>query len=149
MNAHAPDSSIFISTYIVGRYATVFYDYARPVADARWVWVWEIYRRDARSLARSFAAIRSLFHSFLFIYFFFPFFLFFLFFLFYSSFFPSPSPSLPVSLALLPRPSRFSRCRAALDRAYLLLRGCSGDRRPSVNIVWLLLRRTFERWQRA
>ena len=34
---------------------------------------------------------------------------------------------------------------AALDRAYLLLRGCSGDRRPSVNIVWLLLRRSFER----
>lgn len=103
-----------------------------------------------RSLARSFVRCNSLSFPPFFIYlFFFPFFLFFLFFLFYSSFFPSPSPSLPVSLALLPRPSRFSRCRAALDRAYLLLRGCSGDRRPSVNIVWLLLRRTFERWQRA
>lgn len=105
MNAHAPDSSIFISTYIAGRYATVFYDYARPVADARWVWVWEIYRRDARSLARSLVRCNSLSFPPFFIYlFFFPFLSFFPFF-FYSilPFFPPPlflyrSPSSPALL---------------------------------------------------
>lgn len=71
--------------------------------------------------------IRSLFHPF--IYLFFPFLL-----------FPCLFPTLFFSVACFGLSPV-----AALDRAYLLLRGCSGDRRPSVNIVWLLLRRSFER----
>lgn len=114
---HAPDSSIFISTYIAGRYATVFYDYARPVADARWVWVWEIYRRDARSLVRSLWGNSLSFPPFfIYLFFFLSFFFsfFFLFLLFSLSSPPSSlflyrspsSPAPPSSFLPLPRRSR-------------------------------------------
>lgn len=88
-------------------------------------------RRDTprRGEARSDGTlkIRSLFHPFIYLFFSF---------LLFSCLFPPLFFSV-ACFGLSPV--------AALDRAYLLLRGCSGDRRPSVNIVWLLLRRSFER----
>lgn len=88
-------------------------------------------RRDTarRGVARSGGTlkIRSLFHPFIYLFFSF---------LLFSCLFP-PLFFSTACFGLSPV--------AALDRAYLLLRGCSGDRRPSVNIVWLLLRRSFER----
>lgn len=103
---HAPDSSIFISTYIAGRYATVFYD-LRAASCGREVGVGLGNLQAGRSLARSlamgeFALFSTLFYLFIF-------FSFFLFFLFFSipPFFSLLSSllSLPLSLALFPRPA--------------------------------------------
>lgn len=134
---HARDSSIFILTYIVGPDTPTGFLrlLAQPGCGRRWVWVGWKFTGGTRARNS---------------------FIFFVLFCFSLPAARRPPPYVPLArcyppsppaarLSALPtvRATRFSSFFSLLllSNVYLLLRGCSIDRKPAVNIVWLLLRR--------